>query len=109
MFEDILEELLPLLIFGVSRGMIVFIIALSVVYLLGRMLNFVRTYRQKNTIAFLTMLPATHLVILNYGTESSYLFTFVVLMSFAILFYVLIGFRLYNRVDHVLDEKVAKD
>jgi len=55
------------------------------------------------------MLPATHLVILNYGTESSYLFTFVVLMSFGILLYVLIGFKLYMRVDHALDKKIGED
>jgi len=107
--EALIEETLPLLAFGLSRGAIIFIIALSVVYLFGRMLNFAKTYRQKNAIAFLTMLPTTHLVILNYGTESSYLFTFVVLMSFGILLYVLIGFKLYSRVDHALDKKIGED
>jgi len=36
--EALIEETLPLLALGLSRGAIIFIIALSVVYLFGRML-----------------------------------------------------------------------
>lgn len=107
--ETLLEEIMPFITLGLSRGVFIFVGSLANVYLWGRMLGFLKTYRQKNFVGVLTMVPLTHIVIKYFSTPWDYLVSFIVFMSFSILLYVWIGFKAYERVDKLLDKKVGED
>lgn len=107
--ELFFEEFIPFFTFGVIRGFFIFIIALSIVYLFGRMLGFLKTYRQKNTLAVLVMIIADYWILTLFDIRVDFLFDFIIYLSFAILWYVLLGFTLYSRADKFLDKKIAED
>jgi hypothetical protein len=107
--DALFEEFVPTLALGLVRGFFVFVIALSVVYLFGRMLGFLKTYRQKNFVGFLVMVPMAYWLTQLFGVAFHILFDYLLYISFAILWYVLVGFRLYDRADHFLDKKIADD
>jgi hypothetical protein len=116
MWEVIVQDTIPILSEGLARGVVIFIIAMGAVYLFGRMVGLVKTDKQKNTVAITTMLPATYLVMSYYQPELilldspiKFIYTFLIYLCFSILLYVLIGFKLYKRVDNLLDKKVAED
>lgn len=107
--ETLFEEFVPTFTLGIVRGFFVFIISLSVVYLFGRMLGFLKTYRQKNAVGFVIMTILSYWILNLFGVEIDPLFDYFLYVSFSIMWYVLLGFRLYDRADHFLDEKLSKD
>jgi len=107
-----IQEALALFSQEILRVVAISSISLSMVYLFGRMLELIHGFRVKNLLAFFSI------VVLNifyswyfYETQTPIeLFWEVsVFSSFCILVYVLVGFKLYDRVDHLLDKKIADD
>ncbi len=105
------KDQILILISYITLPFLVFLGSLGNVYLMGRMLNVVKTNTQKNTIAILTMIISYAIYFYNFGVSLSLfqkIWTAFIYCSISIILYVLIGFKLYDRVDHLLD-KVAED
>jgi hypothetical protein len=104
-WQSILEEL--------RDGALIFIPTLAVVYIFGRMLGILKTYRTKNTLALVTnFLMSYFYVNMMYDFEGdTYWMVWNVFYKgcLGILLYVLVGFKLFDRMDHLLDKKIADD
>ena len=111
-FKDIFTPILSEITQALVQASIVFICALAVVYVVGRMFDLVHTDRLKNFIALLLIVG------LNYAYSN--LFYTIDDLSYKIwdvfvnsclstVLYVLIGFKIYDRVDNLLDKKIAPD
>lgn len=92
----------------------IFIPVLATVYLFGKMLGIARTPRIKNTIAFISViLFSMYNDFLNNGLNTinilNRVWNLIIVISFVIILYVLIGFRLFSRVDSFLDNKLGND
>ena len=91
---------------------IVFWISLAHVYFWGRMTMITKSDRIKNFIAFLTIVGC-NFYYFNYIMVDDNLFgriwRIVIFTSISILFYILIGFKLFSRMDNFLDKHFAKD
>jgi len=107
-----IQEALALFSQEILRVVTISSISLSMVYLFGRMLELIHGFRVKNLLAFFSI------VVLNifyswyfYETQTpiEFFWEVSVFSSFCILVYVLVGFKLYDRVDHLLDKKIADD
>ena len=107
------EELLYILV-TLSRSIYIFIIALSIVYLFGRMLDILHSNTFRNFTAFIVIVscnifytfkvqPAT------FNTFYQSIWEIMIFSAVSILLYVLIGFKLYDRVDCFFDKKIGKD
>lgn len=107
----ILEPIVPTLqqfVVALLSDIVIFMIVMAVVYVIGRMLELTTSDRIKNFIALLTIVGLNYFQ--NYKNELSYaIFNIVVHSSIGILLYVLIGFRLFDRVDDFLDKHFGKD
>jgi hypothetical protein len=91
---------------------LVFFIALAVVFLLGRMLELVKSNRGKNTVAFLAMLVAYVFyfkLVDGDGPLVNRIWRGTVYVSCTIILYVLFGFKLYDRFDDFMDRHFGKD
>lgn len=100
-----------LIISYLTLPFIAFIISLAQVYLWGKMLNIVKSDRAKSIIVILTLIATYTGYFFYVDTLRSHItviWNCVIYMSISILFYVLIGFKLYDRVDNLID-KVAPD
>jgi hypothetical protein len=105
--QTILLPFIPFLI----RDIVIFIIALAVVYLVGRMLGLIKSYQLKNAIAFITVV-ACNVAFLMLGPVlplRDFLIDVVANSALSIIIYVLIGFNLYDRADAFLDKTVGED
>lgn len=92
----------------------VFIPTMGTIYLLGKMLGFLRTPRSKNTVAFISSICFSILqdYILNGSFNGNILervWNLIVLVGLVILLYVLVGFRLFSRIDSLFDKKIGED
>ena len=93
------------------RPVIVFFMGLSVVYLFGRMLGLVKKNSIRNLVCFTSMLGFHCLYSYLFKEHLNYFLVawdILTNLAFSIILYVLIGFKLYDRVDSLFD-KVAKD
>jgi len=119
---DFLKSIPPdILSFLLKLAMIAFT-TLGVVYVFGRMLDLVKTDRAKNCVAVVTLILASFAVVvqLNHGgvtllfempkaeiieiiLESLFYFTF------STVFYVLFAWRLWWRIDKLLDKRLGVD
>lgn len=107
-WQDLLNEFLVDLILGAK----IFLPTIAAVYIPGRMLGYVKKDRGKNWIAFIVNYAVAYLSIkveLFPGDVYFFLWELIYRGSIGIVWYVLIGFRLFKRADHLLDKKVAKD
>lgn len=87
----------------------VFVITIGMVYIFGRMLEILKNYRTKNFFALFTMIALYMFYFFRYNHTlpiNEMIWTFFVYISISALLYVLIGFKLYNRVDTLLDRVV---
>jgi hypothetical protein len=88
-----------------------FLVSLAGVYSAGRMLELVHTNRSKNIVAFfiLTIFYIYYFTQIksDVNLQQAIWFT-IVYSSISILFYVILGFKLYDRMDALLD-KVMPD
>lgn len=106
--ELFISEFVPLFTVGVIRGFYIFIVGLAVVYVFGRMLGFLKTYRQKNLVGLVVMLLMAYWVLYVFGPEVDMVFDYLLLLSFSVMWYVLLGFRLYDRADKFIDKRIDK-
>jgi len=114
MFTDALQEYIPFFLYGAVRSLVIFTISLGVVYIFGRQLELVNSDRGKNLLSILVAFPLSYWSILIYDMGvivhplEVYWRTLVYGTGSSILF-VLLGWRLFDRVDHLLDKKIAPD
>ena len=123
---DFIIKLIPIsvilsILYILGQSFLVFAFSLSIVYLFGRMLGLVKTYRTKNIIAFFCMIISCIVVnwVFNYDMSFKFIevskdkiifvLISVLILILAILEYVLIGFHLYDRFDNFLDRKFGKN
>lgn len=93
-------------------GVYIYIPTQAMVYIFGRMLEIAKKDRSRNVIALVsTIIFSISYIYVNkeYDTKHEYLYEFIHWFSLGIFWYVLIGFRLFSRVDNLLDKKVGKD
>lgn len=101
----------PGIILVAIRGFAVFLFSLGVVYILGRMLEILKQYRTKNFIALVCMVGSSYFLSWTYdvptmsGVEAYA--RAVMYVAVAAIFYVLIGFDLYDRFNSWSDRKIA--
>lgn len=100
-----LQHFIPLLLIDV----LTFLITMAVVYAIGRMLMVTKSDRIKNTIALLCILALNWWICLYNIQTVETITDMVIHSSIGILLYVLLGFKLFDRVDTWLDTHFAKD
>jgi hypothetical protein len=91
---------------------IAFIISLGMVYLFGRMLEILKNYRSKNAFAVIVMLAVYAFYFLKYNPAFSLeqkIWYAIIYTAISVILYVLVGFKLYDRVDALLDKKIGAD
>jgi len=107
----ILEPIIPTFQqFAVAllSDIVIFMVVMAIIYTIGQMLELTTSDRIKNSIALLTIIGLNYFQ--NYKNELSYaIFNIVIHSSIGVLLYVLIGFRLFDRVDDFLDKHFGKD
>lgn len=107
----ILEPIIPTMqqfVVSFLSDIVIFVIVMAIIYAIGRMLELTASDRIKNSIALITIIGLNYFQ--NYKNELSYaIFNTVIHSSIGILLYVLIGFRLFDRVDDFLDKHFGKD
>ena len=116
-FFQELREGFPFLFEYVINILVIFIVSLSCVYLVSRMFGILRKDRPKNILAFIVMIVlGWFLVYTKYefsrpeGTDFwLFIFDIVLYVSGLVIFYTLIGFKRYSRMDTLLDKKFGKD
>lgn len=87
-------------------------VGLCFVYIPGRMLGIVESYRTKNTIALVTILLFSVFYVYafqEHDTIEQYVYIFFIYFSISIIIYVVIGMRLFDRIDTFMDKKFAED
>lgn len=95
-----------------NAGVGIYIKVQAQVYIWGRMLGYANTDRSRNSVALLSTVLFTIGYMISLKTHYTiflYVWNFMNWFSMAILIYVLLGFRLFARVDSFLDVKFAKD
>lgn len=114
MLGQALLEYLPILIHTSMRSLVIFIAALGIVYIVGRMLEIVNSDRGRNAVALLVIFPLSYWSVIMYDLDiivhplEVYWRTLVYGSSACVLF-VLIGWKLFSRIDNLLDNKIAPD
>jgi len=111
--KDTLEFIVqyaPMLLDVIIRGVLIAMASLGIVYILGRMLGILKTYTTKNAVALMAMIGLSYWSILIYDcgvkdnpTEMFWKITLYV--TVAAIFYVLVGFDLYDRFNTWSDTK----
>lgn len=95
-----------------GTGLMLFIPVQVMVYIWGRMLGLLNTDRARNGLAIGMSIGVSYAYLSLYGeplTFPFFLWKVFYTTCCTLLFYVLVGFKLYDRVDHLLDEKIADD
>lgn len=108
-----MDELIKFLIPHIKRLLTISGAALGIVYVLGRMLMFNISDRTKNLIAIICMFTFSFIITEVYFSEGKEILekiwesTAYALIGCVV--YVLVMWRLYWRIDNLLDKKVGKD
>lgn len=95
-----------------GHALIIFLPTLSIVYIVGRMLEIVKTNRHKNIIAIMVNYATAYWLLDLYFTPESIeelLWMIYYKGATGILLYVLVGFKLYDRLDNLQDKKIADE
>lgn len=114
MFQEALMEYLPVISHAIMRSLVLFVIALGVVYMTGRMLGIFHTYRTKNSIALITIIILAYWSVHIYDLElivhpHEIYWRTIVYSSLSSIFYVLAGFDLYDRFNDWCDYRFKKE
>ena len=111
MVSTVIADFLPSIVLLAMSGLTIFIIGLGSVYMFGRMLDFLKTSRQKNTVGIITMIAASYWMVILYDMTDNTLrlgdvvFQATLYFVVAVIFYVLIGFDLYDRFNAWCDKR----
>jgi hypothetical protein len=106
------KDYIVLFLEALLRSSTIFLPTLAVVYIVGRFFELTSSYRVKNFIAmvFLFGISAFQTYTLDGMTDIvAYIWTTFLYGCYATILYVIIGFRLFDRVDAFLDRKIGKD
>lgn len=114
MLREALAEYLPMILDSVLRSAVIFVVSLGIVYMFGRMLEIVNSNRGRNLIAILVAYPLAYWSIIIYDMQElihpmEIYWRTLVYGSMSCIFFVLIGWRLFDRADKFLDKKFAPD
>ena len=93
-------------------GVYIYIPTQAIVYVFGRMLKIAEKDEQRNFIALLsTIIFSIGYIFMRkeFPTIKEYVWEFFHWFSLGIMWYVLLGFKLFSRVDSFMDVKFAKD
>lgn len=93
-------------------GVYIYMPTQAIVYVMGRMLAITNSDRSRNLVALIsTVLFSIGYVLMKkeFPNTYEYVWEFFHWFSMGILLYVILGFRLYSRIDSLLDKKLAKD
>jgi len=103
LFLPYVKQFIPNLI----NDILIFVVTMAFVYSIGRLFMLTNSDRIKNSLAFLAMLGCNYFLYKPITVET--VVPVVIHMSICVLLYVLIGFKLYDRVDNFLDKHFGKD
>ena len=114
MIQSFLTEYFPLISYAIVRGLVLFAIALGVVYIFGRMLELVMTNRARNALALFTIVITSYYSTLIYDGEIlihewEIWWRSLVYTSLGCIFFVIFGWDFYDRANAWLDKKFARD
>ncbi len=84
---------------------LVFIITLSIVYIPGRLLSLTSSSRVKSMLALISITTFSTLFILDVIPMK--LQHILLVTGLGIIFYTLVGMRLFDRIDYLLSKKVG--
>ena len=93
-------------------GVYIYIPTQAIVYIFGRMLEISNSNRSRNIIALITTIVFSvgYLYLKKeHQTPYEYIWAFFHWFSISVLLYVLLGFKLFSRIDSLLDKKIGKD
>lgn len=106
-------DYLPLIVHAGVRGIVVFVLSLGIVYIIGRMFDLVHGYRAKNLIALVSMIIFSWWSIQIYDQDilvspQEIYWRVLIYTALASIFYVLVGFSLFDRFNAWMDKKFVK-
>ena len=93
-------------------GFWIYIPTQAIVYISGKMLGILMADWTRNLLALVATIGFTYLYIMMNVTFTSTLELVSAMVHWAsmgIMWYVILGFKLYDRMDHLLDRKIAND
>ena len=107
---DLIVQYSPLLLDSIIHGILISMFSLGIVYIFGRMLGILRTYTSKNIIALISMIGFSYWSIVIYedgllGSVYELVLKMSLYVAVASIFYVLVGFDLYDRFNTWSDSK----
>ncbi len=91
---------------GVKTVVSIFVITLSLVYIPGRLLGFIRSPRLKNMVALLSIFTFTPLLLLEIIPLK--ILNLIIVSSVVIVVYTLLGMRIFDRTDSFLSKILGK-
>lgn len=120
MIQEALAQHLPIISHAVLRGLVIFVIALGIVYIMGRMLELINSNRGKNALAVITMLCLSLWSLYLYDLELlvntdpvlrnlEILWRVMIYSSLGSIFFVIFGWDLFDRANAWLDKTFAPD
>ena len=112
MLAEFFQGFLPLIFTELGYAVAIFIPTISFVYMSGRMLNILISNVSRNLLAIITNYGLAVFYIHYFiGYESTQEFIWFILFrgGLGIVLYVLVGFKLFGRIDNLLDKKLASD
>lgn len=95
-----------------NTGLWIYIPTQAIVYLSGRMFGILNSYRARNSLAFISILVFSYwYVVRTIPTESimDLLWFCIQYASMSVIWYVIVGFKLFIRLDNLQDKKIASD
>ena len=99
------DQLIQVLTF-LTVPFLAFVVSLGMVYLFGRMLNILKTDIAKNATAFISMMAVYIYYFFKYDTRyelTERIWYMIIYTSVSVIFYVLIGFKLYPLIESKFD------
>lgn len=113
MISEILSQYLPRIFDGILRGLVLTTASLGVVYIFGRMLEIINSNRARNALAIFVMFPMSYWIVIVYDISITNQLEILLRALFfglvGCIFFVVIGWHFYDRIDHLLDTKIAPD
>ncbi len=110
--EDYSDFLSIFILRFLKSGFYIYVPAQAVVYVFGRMLGIFNGNTLRNLLALISIFVLSYFYIyLNFPSLGNIELLYEVIQwsSMAIIFYVLLGFKLADRMDHFLDKRFADD
>lgn len=114
MIEFLQQMYIPIIAHTLLRGLTIFVISLGFVYIAGRMLELIMSNKGRNSLALFVMIPASYISVAVYDTDIlvhpyEIYWRTVLYVCISAIFFVTIGWRLFDRVDNFLDNKFSSD